>query len=155
MSGWSDSYLELAKTRYEQEISYMKHLDSKGMSLIGFAGVTVSLLSILYSGAGGFLTVQNFGLLSLGIFMMFISIFFGLVVLTPLRRTRPAFNVPLFYNDTLNDDDPIKKEKAYKLFNSLTTDAKNNVRFKAGFIYAGNILLGLGILISFLSLFKL
>ena len=144
--------LEITKQRFDQETNQLQHLDSKASNLIGYSSIIVAFIGFLYS--VGITEEINKELLLVGVVLFLLSILSAFVILIPLKKTRPVFKVEQFF-DRFENKEEIKQND--EILNTLlvlisNTEARNN--FKSWSLYIGNILLAVGIVISFISLFS-
>lgn len=147
----SQTLLDIAKQRFEQESSHAENLDSKAGSLIGYSGVITTFIGFLFS-ANIISPNTNEDLLLVGVIFSLLSILTGFIILVPIKKTRDIFLVESFVDDNekLTDDKQIKE--ALNAYLVLINKAQQRNNKKSIILYIGNGLLGMGILISFISL---
>ena len=147
----SEILLDIAKQRFDQEASHAESLDSKAGSLIGYSGIIATFIGFLFS-ANIVSANVNPNLLIVGVIFSLLAILAGFIILIPLKKTRDIFLVDDFINDHSNSNDETKINEALNAYLTLIERSEKKNNRKAVGLYIGNILLGIGILISFISI---
>ena len=150
----SEILLDIAKQRFEQESSYAENIDSKASGLIGYSGVIATFIGFLFSANIVSVATINKNLLICGVIFSLLAILTGFIILVPIRKTRDIFLVENFVDDFETQKVPEQVKEALNAYLVLINKAgKRNVH-KSIVLYIGNILLGIGIVISFISIFQ-
>lgn len=149
----SQTLLDIARQRFEQEATHAESLDSKAGSLIGYSGIIATFIGFLFS--SNIITVNPAykGVLITGVILSLLSILCALIILVPLRKTRDVFLVDDFVNDFENSKEEDQIKEALNAYQVLIESANKRNSTSALILYIGNILLGIGVLISFISIF--
>ena len=148
----SEILLDIAKQRFDQESSHAENVDSKAGSLIGYSGTITTFIGFLFS-ANIISTNVNTNLLIVGVILSLLSILTGFIILIPLKKTRDIFLVEPFVDDNENSTKDEQIKEALNAYLVLIAKAEKRNNKKSKILYIGNILLGFGILISFISIF--
>lgn len=143
--------LDIAKQRFDQEANHSESIDSKAGSLIGYSGVIATFISFLFS-ANIISTNINQPLLMVGVILSLLAIMTGFVILVPFRKTRDIFKVKEFVNDFQDKSTTEQINEALNTYLVLIEQAEKQNNRNSIILYVGNILLGIGILISFISI---
>ena len=148
----SEKLFDVTVDRYNKEFERCQHLDNKAGTAIGFSGVIVSIIGIVfYSVDIVDIDDEELTILIFGIAILLLSIVFGITVLTKFKKTIPVFNPEGFYKDvTMGDKEKDLEEIFFIYLDNIYDLAKAN-ELDAKLLYYGNITTLVGLTISFIS----
>jgi len=148
----SATLLDIAKQRFEQEANHAENLDVKAGSLIGYSGVIATFIGFLL---GSHIVSENIDkhLVIDGVIFSLLAILLAFIILVPLRKTRDIFLVEKFVDDMECSNEYVQIKEALNTYLVLIKRAERRNVIRSIILYIGNIMLGIGILISFISIF--
>ncbi len=147
----SEILLDIAKQRFDQEASHAESIDSKAGSLIGYSGIIATFIGFLFS-ANILSTNINHQLLIIGVIFSLLAILIGFIILVPLRKTRDIFEIGKFVDDFEKKKTEEQIAEALNTYLVLIEQAEKQNNRNSIILYIGNVLLGVGVLISFISI---
>jgi len=152
----SQTLLDAARQTYETAISHSESIDAKAGSLIGYSGIIATFIGFLLETK--FVTISDGYkfLIPYGVALSVLSIVCALIVLVPWRKTRYVLDIRKFVKDSITNhlnDEQYQIISAINDYMDLAEETMKNNSVNAVILYIGNILLGIGVFISFWAIF--